>query len=255
MENMNYGNWVRTKVLWFLGIITLVFGAFVLVRVPTEFRIFFGILALGSLVSFLFPMYSYFMFSHKGGNMQDKFYDLILAPLENHNRGKMLVIGAGNGILATKAAIRNPALDVVGMDYWGKDWEYSKTVCEQNARVGKVADRAHFQKGDAASLNFPDATFDIVVSNLTFHEVKMVKRKNEVLQEALRVLKPGGKFVFIDYFYEDRYYGNVEDFKHSLESLPLQEVALKPLHDVMTVSRLLRHPRALGRVGIVLGRK
>jgi len=53
----------------------------------------------------------------------------------------------------------------------GTDWEYSKSVCEQNARIAHVAERIEFKKGDAASMNYADETFDIVVSNLTFHEV------------------------------------------------------------------------------------
>ncbi len=138
MEKMKYGNWIRTKVLWLLGTITLVFWALVLIPAPAVLRILFGIVGLACLGSFLYPLYSYCMFSHKGGNMQDRFYDLILDSLEYQSHGKMLDIGTGNGILAIKAALRNQTVDVVGVDYWGKDWQYSKSVCEQNARIAKV---------------------------------------------------------------------------------------------------------------------
>jgi ubiquinone/menaquinone biosynthesis C-methylase UbiE len=113
----------------------------------------------------------------------------------------------------------------------------------------------HYQKGDAASLNFPDATFDAVVSNLTFHEVKMVKRKIDVVREALRVLKPGGRFAFIDYFYESRYYGESAGFEILLWSLKLSSVEFKPLDEILVYPKLLRHPKALGKVGIVYGQK
>jgi len=255
MEKMKYGNWIRTKVLWLLGTITFVFGSLALVPAPAMLRIFFGIAGLAFLGSFVYPLYSFVMFSQTGGNMQNRIYNLILDFLDERGPGKMLDIGAGNGILAIKAALKNRTLDVVGVDYWGKDWQYSKSVCEQNARIANVAEHVHFQKGDAASLNFPDATFDIVVSNLTFHEVKKVVSKIDVLEEALRVLKPGGKFVFIDYFYEDRYYGDAAGFELFLWSLKLKEVELKPLQEVLIFSRLLRHPRALGRVGIIYGKK
>jgi SAM-dependent methyltransferase len=255
MEKLQYGNWIRKKVLWLLGLITLALGVLAALSVPEAIRAVAGIFCLITFVSFLYPLYSYYMFSPKGGNMQKKIYDLILDHLENHDPGKVLDIGAGNGILAIMAALRNRAAEVTGVDYWGKDWEYSKSVCEQNARIAKVAERVHFQKGDAASLNFPDATFDAVVSNLTFHEVKMVKRKIDVLREALRLLKPGGSFAFIDYFYDSQYYGESSEFEILLWGLKLQKVELKPLHEVLAFPKLLLHPRALGRVGVVYGKK
>jgi ubiquinone/menaquinone biosynthesis C-methylase UbiE len=139
------------------------------------------------------------MFSPRGGNMQQKFYDLILEHVEKNSTGKVLDIGTGNGILVIKAAMRYPAAQVTGVDMWGTDWEYSKSICAQNARIARVVERIEFKKGDAASLNYADETFDIVVSNLTFHEVKLVKHKSDVMRDALRLVKPGGSFAFIDY--------------------------------------------------------
>ena len=46
------------------------------------------------------------------------------------------------------------------MDYWGKEWSYAKEQCEKNAKLEGVAAQGHFQKGDAAKLDFPDETFD-----------------------------------------------------------------------------------------------
>jgi ubiquinone/menaquinone biosynthesis C-methylase UbiE len=138
---------------------------------------------------------------------------------------------------------------------WGKDWEYSKSICEQNAQIANVAEKIQFKKGDAASLNYADGTFNVVISNLTFHEVNLVKRKSDVMREALRLLKPGGSFAFIDYFYEPRYYGDTAQFKLLLLNLNLKKVELQPLRDVLVFPRLLRHPRALGKMGIVHGKK
>lgn len=255
MKKLKYGNWIRTRMLWLLGMTTLAFGIVALLPLPVVLRVASGILALAALVSFLYPLYSYFMFSPAGGNMQEKIYNLILEHLESPGSGKILDIGAGNGILAVKTALRNQAAEVTGVDYWGGNWEYSKTICEQNARIAGVFGRVDFQKGNAASLKFPDAAFDAVVSNLTFHEVKMVKRKLDVLREALRVLKPGGCFVFIDYFYDDRHYGDAAGFNLLLWSLKLQKVEFKPLREVLAYPKFLNHPRALGKVGIIYGRK
>ena len=51
---------------------------------------------------------------------------------------------------------------------------------------------------DAAALDMPDATYDRVVIFLLLHEEPQSSRERS-LHEALRVLKPGGKLVVIDY--------------------------------------------------------
>jgi ubiquinone/menaquinone biosynthesis C-methylase UbiE len=154
-----------------------------------------------------------------------------------------------------KLAQQHGDVEVVGMDYWGKDWEYSKNVCDKNAQLGEVEDRVHFQKGDAAALEFADDTFDGVVSNLTFHEVQSVADKREVVGEALRVVRPDGKFAFVDYFYDAKLYGKASEFEEYLQRLKLLQFECRPLRDVMAIPTLLRHPRILGKVGIIHGRK
>jgi len=72
---------------------------------------------------------------------------------------------------------------------------------------------------------------------------------------VLRLLKPGGSFAFIDYFFEERYYGDAAGFELLLLSLKLKSVELKRLQDVLIFPGLLRHPRALGKIGIVYGKK
>jgi ubiquinone/menaquinone biosynthesis C-methylase UbiE len=141
------------------------------------------------------------------------------------------------------------------MDYWGADWEYSKSVCEKNAQIVKVENRVHFQKGDAAKLDFADETFDGAISNLTFHEVKSVPDKRSVLQEALRVVKKGGGFAFIDYFFETKYYGEKSESEAFLKSLNLAEFKFKSLRELIVIPALLNHPKILGKVGIIYGRK
>jgi len=255
MEKLQYGNWIRRKILWVLGLTSLALGILAALPLPAAVRIFCAFLGLAALASFLYPLYSYAMFSPRGGNLQEKFYDLILDHAGKNITGKLLDIGTGNGILAIKAALRNPSAQVTGVDFWGKEWEYARSICERNASIANVAERIQFKKGDAASLNYADGAFDVVLSNLTFHEVKLVKRKSDVMREALRLVKPGGSFVFIDYFYEERYYGDTAGFEILLWSLKLKNVELKPLHDVLVFPGLLRHPRALGKLGIVYGTK
>ncbi len=250
-----YGNWIRKKLLLILGLCTLGVGALFFVPLGLLYHLIMAFLFVIVLISFLFPLYSYIMFSQKGGRFQEKVYDLVIQSLGTTVKGRILDIGSGNGVLAVKLAQQHGDVEVVGMDYWGNDWEYSKSVCEMNAQLGEVDDRVHFQKGDAAALEFADDTFDGAVSNLTFHEVQSVADKREVVREVLRVVRPDGKFAFVDYFYDARLYGKASEFEEYLKGLKLLQFECRSLRDVMAIPTLLRHPRILGRVGIIHGRK
>lgn len=252
---LDYGNWIRKKNLLVLGLSTIFVGPLIFVPLGTIYRIIVAVLFMILLISTLLPLYAYVLFSQRGGRFQEKIYRLIIQRLGIAGKGRILDIGSGNGVLAVNLAQENSEAEVVGIDYWGKDWEYSKGVCEQNARAAGVEGRVHFQKDDAAALGFATAVFDGAISNLTFHEVKSVANKREVLQEALRVLKPGGSFAFVDYFYDAKYYGKAADFEAYLKELKLSRVECKSLGEMMTVPFLLRHPKVLGLVGMIYGRK
>ena len=255
MMQLDYGNWVRKKILFILGMCALVAGALIFIPLGLVFRIVTTVLFLLVFVSFLFPLYAYIMFSQKGGKLQEKIYDLAIQHLGKDLQGKFIDIGSGNGVLAVTLAQKHGAIEVTGVDYWGADWEYSKKVCEQNAEIVKVENRVHFQKGDAALLDFTDDTFDGAISNLTFHEVRSVPDKKLVLKEALRVVKSGGNFSFIDYFFDETHYGKTAEFDQFLKALNLNYYDRKHLQDLIPLPAMLRHPKILGRVGIIFGKK
>ena len=252
---LEYGNWIRKRNLLILGLCTLGVGVLLFIPLGSLYRLIVSILFAILLVSFLFPLYAYVMFSQNGGRLQEKFYNLIIQSLGHNVKGKILDIGSGNGVLAVKLAQRHAEVEVVGVDYWGKDWEYSKSVCEKNAQAAKVENRVQFQKGDATALEFANHTFDGAISNLTFHEVKSVTNKREVLQEALRVIKSGGAFAFIDYFYDEKYYGDRLEFENYLQGMNFGRFEYKRLRDLITIPMLLNHPKILGKVGIIYGNK
>jgi len=252
---LEYGNWIRKKILLMLGLCTLGIGALILIPLGPLYRLIMAFLFVIASVSFLFPLYSYIMFSQRGGRFQEKVHNLIIQSLGTTVRGRILDIGSGNGVLAVKLAQQLDEAEVIGMDYWGKDWEYSKRVCEKNARIGRVEDRVHFEKGDAAALEFANDSLDGAISNLTFHEVQSTADKREVVREALRVVKLSGRFAFVDYFYDAKFYGQAPDFEEYLKGLRLSQFEYRPLRDMIAIPVLLRHPKILGKVGIIYGRK
>jgi ubiquinone/menaquinone biosynthesis C-methylase UbiE len=45
---------------------------------------------------------------------------------------------------------------------------------------------------------FPDSSFDLVVSNLAIHNIKDREGRGQAIDEAVRVLRPGGRLLIAD---------------------------------------------------------
>jgi SAM-dependent methyltransferase len=138
----------------------------------------------------------------RGGDVQGKIHQLLIDSVGNE--GRLLDVGCGSGQLLIRFAKSAPG-DYVGLDYWGDDWEYSRAQAERNAELEGVQG-VRFLKGSASRLPFAGAGFDRVVSCMTFHEVRDVADKTVSVAEALRVLKPGGRFAFVDLFDDPKLY-------------------------------------------------
>ncbi|MFR7571214.1 MAG: class I SAM-dependent methyltransferase [Blautia faecis] len=102
--------------------------------------------------------------------------------------GKILEVGCGSGALTIRSALTWPKAKVIGVDYWGAVYNYSKALCEKNAASEGVASRCVFQHGDAKQLDFPDESFDVVISSYVYHNV-IGADMQKLLLESLRVLK------------------------------------------------------------------
>jgi SAM-dependent methyltransferase len=245
----DFGNWVSKKFIFLPGILCLAFVGLALLS-P-----WWGILAgLFGLVCAYFLL-SYYRFSPAGGDVQARIVGLVLDRLDWDGQGRALDIGCGNAALTLRLAQAYPSAQVTGCDFWGKNWDYSQGVCEQNARLAGVAERVVFQKASASALPFEQGSFDLAVSNLTFHEVSDTKDKREVLREALRVVRPGGKFAFQDLFLVEAMYGKPEELISLVKSWGIREVEFVRTCDEDFIPALLKLPFMVGRIGILYGEK
>jgi ubiquinone/menaquinone biosynthesis C-methylase UbiE len=248
-KTAEYGNWISAKIIFlsgFLGLVLLALGVmFWVLMIPTAFLL---------LVSLYF-LYVRYQFSPKGGNVQDQIWTLVLSNLDWNGEGKAIDIGCGNGALTIKLAQKYPEAQIIGIDYWGKNWEYSKHACEQNAELEGVSERVTFQKASAASLPFDDGYFDAAVSNFVFHMVGVAKDKREVVREALRVVKKGGKFSFQDEFLIKQLFGSVDDLIDTIKSWGISKVQFVQTRDADFIPRALKLPFILGTIGLLKGEK
>jgi SAM-dependent methyltransferase len=245
----DYGNWVSKKFILVPGVLCLVcLGLAFLVPFLAAFAVLFFLVCAYFLLS-------YYRFSPAGGNVQSQIVGLILDCLDWDGKGQVLDIGCGNAPLSIRLARKYPAARITGIDYWGRNWDYSKQVCEQNAKIEGVEDRTVFQKASASALPFEDGSFDLVVSNLTFHEVSDTQDKRAVLREALRVVRPGGKFAFQDLFLLEAIYGKPDELLALVKSWGIRKVEFVKTCDEPFISALLKLPFMVGRIGILYGEK
>jgi len=103
----------------------------------------------------------------------------------------VLDIGCGAGVDSIIAAIMvGPDGKVVGMDLIPEMLERAR----ENLRKTSL-ENVTFREGSAEDLPFPEATFDVVISNGVFN---LVPDKARALKEVIRVLKPDGRFMLAD---------------------------------------------------------
>ncbi|MEY2196757.1 class I SAM-dependent methyltransferase [Neobacillus sp. BF23-41] len=250
-----YQTWIRIYKLLIFLVISLILLLVTLLQVNLYLRVLSGILAMPFIYIAFILSYSVYQFAAFGGNYQSKIHDLIVAKVNWDGKGKILDIGTGSGSLIIKLAMTFPKSFLTGIDYWGGNWEYSKAQCQQNAEIEGVSDRIDFLKASAAELPFNDNEFDVIVSCLTFHEVKERRNKTEVIKEALRVLKPGGEFVFLDLFMDEKIFVDEKELLKVLKNHGVSELNGYKLAKVMKLPKLLLNKKVLGNAMILSGRK
>ena len=245
----NYGNWISKRLIYSSGTLGIVFSLLTVV-----FWVF-AIPAVLFLAVAAYFWYGRYLFSSKGRNVQQQVWNLIITNLDWNGEGKALDIGCGNGSLTINLARKFSKAQIWGIDYWGKRWEYSKSMCERNAELEGVNGRMTFQKASAVALPFDDGYFDATVSNFVFHEVSDAKDKREVIREALRVVKKGGKFSFQDEFLVKQFYGDTKDLVETIKSWGISKVEFVQTRDADFIPQALKLPFMLGSMGIIKGEK
>lgn len=105
--------------------------------------------------------------------------------------GWLLDIGTGPGGIPLKLARRLPNLRVVGVDFSVN----MVRAARRSAAEQDLTERASFPVSDAKRLCFPDACFDLVLSNSVLHHLP---DPIPLFNEMARVLKPGGVVLLRD---------------------------------------------------------
>jgi len=244
-----YGNWVSRRLVYAPAGLGLALTALGFLWFP------FAIPGVALLFVAGYFTYARYLFSPGGGDVQGAIWTFLLDHLDWDGRGDALDIGCGSGALSIRLAKKFSDAEVVGIDSWGGNWEYSKALCERNALIEGVGDRLTFQKASAASLPFPDESFDVVVSNLVFHEVKEVSEKQSLVREALRVLKSGGRFAIQDLFLFKQVYGDMDVLLGAIRGWGITKVEFVETRRETFLPQALKLPFMVGTLGMIVGVK
>jgi SAM-dependent methyltransferase len=112
---------------------------------------------------------------------------------------QLLDLGCGRGAVLIAAARRLPTGRAVGADRWTRDQSgNSPEVTLANAAAAGVADRVEVHTADMTALPFPDGSFDVVTSALAIHNIPTPGGRYRAVDEAMRVLRPGGQLLIAD---------------------------------------------------------
>src|SRR5712691_8244461 len=102
--------------------------------------------------------------------------------------GAILDVGCGTGRLLKSAKVRFPAARLVGVDAAAEMVKYAQSSTPDGT--------IEFQQATAEQLPFPNASFDLVFSTMTFHHWQDQARG---AAEVARVLTPGGRWLLADF--------------------------------------------------------
>jgi len=113
--------------------------------------------------------------------------------------GNVVDLGAGSGRATLMVLLSRPRTTVTGLDrytgYYGID-DNTPERLRANARIAGVEDRLRVQVGDMRELPFKDGEFDGALSVAAMDHLSRTDIPR-ALAETVRVLKPGGEFLFV----------------------------------------------------------
>jgi SAM-dependent methyltransferase len=129
--------------------------------------------------------------------------------------GRILDVGTGAGLLAIEAVRRWPSVTLTGLDGSTEMLAVAAATATAELPAG-AAERIEWIRGHAERLPFDDGAFDVVLSSFAY---QLVPHLTAALDEARRVLRPGGLLAFVTWRIADDRFAPDEAFEDALDEL------------------------------------
>jgi ubiquinone/menaquinone biosynthesis C-methylase UbiE len=112
----------------------------------------------------------------------------------------VLDMGCGRGAILSMLAKMLPHGRAVGLDLWRSEDQSgnSPEATWRNLDAECVRSQCELVTADMRAAPFPDSTFDLVVSNVAIHNIRSHEGRRRAIDEAVRVLRPGGRLLIAD---------------------------------------------------------
>jgi arsenite methyltransferase len=179
---------------------------------------------LGPLIGAVIMLGSTAIYLHT--TLRGKFtvWSRLLDGLRLSGTERVLDLGTGRGAVLLAAAHRLPHGRAVGVDLWRSVDQSGNSMeaTQRNAELEGVTDRVELHTGDMTALPFADGEFDLVVSSLAIHNIGAAQGRQQAIEEAVRVLGPGGRLVIADIMHS-------ADYARRLSELGLADVSRRGL--------------------------
>lgn len=133
--------------------------------------------------------------------------DRMLALAQLHGDENVLDIGTGRGLLLVGAAKRLTTGRAVGLDIWKTSDLSDNARAETEAMLEQegVTGRCRLLERPAQDTGLPDASFDVILSNLCLHNISKREERDQACKEIARLLQPGGVAIISDFKNTGRY--------------------------------------------------
>lgn len=124
----------------------------------------------------------------------------VLDGLQLRGDERVLDLGCGRGAVLIDAARRLPAGRAVGVDIWSRQDQSGNAAdaTRVNVQAAGVAERIGLLTADMTALPFAPDSFDLVTASLAIHNIHRRGGRERAIDEAVRVLRPGGRLVVAD---------------------------------------------------------
>lgn len=155
----------------------------------------------------------HFGLDHGGVFSADGLYGqarLVESLLRTHGARDVLETGSGKGFNSIYLAGRNP-----GVQFRGIDW--TPLHVQISTERGRELPNLRFEQGDFCALPMADASFDLVFSIEASCYADTPDKLARMLSSVRRVLRPGGRFVIVDFYRADDLAGRSQILRRAVE--------------------------------------